>query len=130
MNPVTGEKEVTMGGQRYVLRFTWRALAEIEKKHGEHPDMFDPETVASVAAAGMRERHPDMTSERIMDLSPPLVPFARAVQEALAWAYFGGEAVPEDAAAKGKKKDPREAGPWRLFGWPFRRASAPPSSGA
>lgn len=100
MNPVTGEKEIEIAEDKYILRFDWKALSEIEQKYGEKPNMFDAEVVAGVAATGLRGKHPDMTAERIMELSPPLVPFAHAVQQALQWAYFGPEAVPADLKKK------------------------------
>ena len=113
MNPVTGEKAVVIGGQPCAMRFTWRALAEIESRFGDNPNLFNAEVVAAVAAAGLRDRHPDLTAERIMDLSPPLIPFARDVQQALRWAYFGPEDVPEGST--GVKKNSRAGGLWRRF---------------
>lgn len=100
-----------INGERYTLRFTWKALAEIEGTHGDNPNLFKPEVVASVASAGMRERHPEMTPERIMELSPPLMPFARDVQTAIQWAYFGNEALPSMAGGEEVKKN-RLAGMW------------------
>lgn len=118
MNPVTGEQEIEIEGKRYALRFDWAALSEIEQKYGEKPNMFDASVVSGVAEAGFRARHPELTSARIMELSPPLVPFAHAVQQALQWAYFGPEAVPSGL----KKKTVRnEGGLLRLFGRLFRR---------
>ena len=94
MNRITGEKKVMIGGRGYVMRFTWRALAEIEAEYGDNPNLLKPEIVAAVASAGLRERHPEMTPDKIMELSPPLMPFARDVQTAIQWAYFGNEAIP------------------------------------
>lgn len=118
MNRITGEKIIQIQGKPHVLRFTWRAVAEVTKKYGDNPNLFDPEVIASVAAAGLRDRHPDMTAERIMEISPPLVPFAKDVQEALTWAYFGAE----EAAASGdvKKKSPA-TGFWKRFKSLFSR---------
>ncbi len=95
MNPITGEKIININGIDYVMRFTWRGLSEIEHKYGDNPNLFDPETIANVAAIGLRDRHEEMTAERIMDLSPPLIPFAKSVQMAIQWAYFGAEAIPK-----------------------------------
>jgi hypothetical protein len=101
-NPVTGERQVSINGKQYALRFTWAALAEIEQKHGENPSLFNPEVLASVAASGFVHRHPELTAEAIMELSPPIVPFAVAVQEAIRWANFGPEGPPESKAAEKK----------------------------
>ena len=111
MNPITGEKVITINGERLTLRYTWKAIAEIEAKYGDNPNLFAPETVADVAAAGLRDRHPDYTPDRIMELSPPLVPLAKDVQEALRWAYFGTEEIPQEAGEV-KKNQPRD-GLWR-----------------
>lgn len=100
MNPVTGEKIIDIEGRKYVLRFTWRVLSEIEQKYGDKPNLFDPEIIAFVGAAGLRARHPEITAEWILDTSPPLVPFAGAVQEALQWAYFGPDKPPSSGDVK------------------------------
>lgn len=105
---ITGTKRVDIDGKAYYLRFTWAALAEVAGKYGDNPDLFQPETVAFVASAGMREKHPEMAPEKIMELSPPLVPFANAVQQALTWAYFGDQGIPEGDDVKKKQT---------LIGW-------------
>lgn len=107
MNPVTGEKEVIIGGNKYRLRFNWKALAEIEHKYGDKPNFFDPEIIAEVAAAGFRESHPEMTAERIKELSPPFILFVRDVRQALQWAYFGAESLPADTESV-KKNLPKD----------------------
>jgi hypothetical protein len=129
MNPVTGEKIVHIQGARYVLRFTWRALAEIESKHGENPSLFSPEVLASVAESGFRANHPDLSAERIMELSPPIVPFALAVQEAIRWANFGPEGIPKTKATE-KKSLLSAGGLWRHIKRLFRKVFPRWSSGA
>jgi len=99
---ITGLKVTEIYGKSYRLRYTWAALAEVAGKYGDSPNLFDPETVAFVGSAGMRENHPDMTAEKIMELSPPLIPFANDVQQALQWAYFGDKGVPDDGDVKKK----------------------------
>jgi hypothetical protein len=111
MNPVTGEAQVDIGGTLYTVRFDWAAIGTVTAAHGDSINWFSPAVVASVAAAGMRRSHPDMTAARIMELSPPLVPFSLAVQQAFQWAYFGNEEVPDD----GQKKSPKRTGWWRRF---------------
>lgn len=120
MNPVTGEKAIEINGKRYILRYTWRALAEIESKHGENPSLFNPETLASVAEAGLRKHHPELTAEAIMELSPPVVPFAMAVQEAIRWANFGPEGLPKQAATE-KKSLLSAVGFWQRIKRLFRK---------
>lgn len=99
MNPITGEQEIDIAGKKYILRFDWQALSELQAKHGDAPNLFNAEVVASVASIGLR-KYPEMTAERIKELSPPLIPFANSVQRAIQYAYFGGEALPKDDDVK------------------------------
>ena len=128
MNPVTGEKLIEIGGQKCVLKFTWKALAEIEAKFGENPNLFNAGVLSKVAAAGLRDRQPEMTAEKIMEISPPLVPFAHAIQTAMQWAYFGAESIPE-ASKEVKKNLPTDGLLARIrqrFRTAFRRSSSGP----
>lgn len=100
INRITGHAEVEIAGKVYTVRFTWAAIAEIQERFGDGPNMFNPDTVAGVAAIGFRNYHPELTAERIKELSPPLVPFAKAIQEALQWAYFGPDTPPSEGAEK------------------------------
>jgi len=127
MNPVTGEKSIKIIGQDYTLRFTWRALSEIETQHGDSPNLFNPAVLAHVASCGLRDRHPEMTVEKIMDLSPPLAPFVRDVQQALQWAYFGPDAIPKGPESSVKKNSP--LGSLRHLGARFLMAFRRPSFG-
>lgn len=121
MNPITGEAEVRIDGAAYTIRYDWDSLAAIEEAHGESPNLFDPDVIASVAAIGFRRHHPDLTAERIKALSPPLVPFAAQVQQALQWAYFGPDGVPEESGGAKKKTDPARVGFWRRIRRPWRK---------
>ena len=118
MNPITGEKKIAIAGEEYILRYDWRALSEVVARHGDAPNMMNPEVIASVAAIGLARRYPEITAERIMELSPPLVPFAHAVQTAIQWAYFGAE-KPGDVK---KKNAPPKAGLWRRIKQRFAKA--------
>jgi len=104
---ITGFKTTKINNRSYYLRYTWAALAEVSQKYGDEPDVFDPETLSFVGSAGLREKHPELTPEKLMEISPPLVTFANDVQQALTWAYFGDQGIPED----GVKKKPI------LIGW-------------
>ena len=131
-NPITGTAQVEIGGKQYTIRFDWEAIAQVNAVHGDGPNMFDPIVVASVAAIGMKKYHPEMTAERIRELSPPLIPFAAAVQQALQWAYFGAEAPPQ--AEKKSRRSRQQAGPkktgwWRRIRWHVGMGSTPKPSG-
>ncbi|MDA3835855.1 MAG: hypothetical protein PF495_20985 [Spirochaetales bacterium] len=105
---ITGQKKTKINGKSYFLRFNWKAFAEIAAKYGDSPNLFEPETVAFIGSAGLREQHPEMTQEKIVGASPPLIPFANDVQEALKWAYFGDQPVPLEDDVKKKQT---------LIGW-------------
>ena len=100
MSKIDGEFVIEVAGHEYRLRYDWKALSEVEAAHGDTPNLWNAEVAASVAAFGFRRNHPDMTAERILELSPPLVPFIKAIQTALQWAYFGPEAVQDDDKKK------------------------------
>ena len=104
MNPITGAAEVEIAGEKYTIRFDWSCLAEIESTHGDNPNLFNPDIVASVAAIGMKKYHPELTAAKILELSPPLIPFATAVQKAMQYAYFGAESIPKDDQKKNVQK--------------------------
>lgn len=119
-NPVTGHREIEIDGKRYTLRYTWRALAAIEHKHGDNPNLFNPEVLADIASAGI---YPALTAEQILDLSPPRITVAMAVQEAIRWANFGPEGPPEVKLPATEKKSLHPAvGFWHRFRKLFRGA--------
>lgn len=123
MNPITGECEIEIAGRKYTLRYDWSALAEVEAAHGDSPNFFNAQVIASIAAVGMKRNHPEMTPEKIMDLSPPLVPFINTVQAAMQYAYFGAGAVPDKKEDEVKKNtSPLTAGLWRRLKQRFNRA--------
>ena len=100
MSNITGEYKIEISGKTYTMRFDWKALAEVQVAHGDIPNLLNSEVVASVASFGLIRNHPEMTKDRIMELSPPLTPFMNKVTKALNWAYFGKDSVPEDAEKK------------------------------
>jgi hypothetical protein len=125
-NPITGEAVIDICGKSYTIRFDWEAIAAVNAVHGDGPNLFNPVIVASIAAIGMKKYHPEMTAERIRELSPPLIPFAAAVQQALQWAYFGAEKPPTETAEKKRKK----TGWWRRTRGPAGMGSIPKPSGS
>jgi len=121
MNRITGERTIDINGQGYTMRFTWRALAEVEAEYGDNPDLFKPDVLAKVTAAGLKDKYPDMTAERIMELSPPLMPLCAAIREAIQWAYFGAETIPKAEARAEVKKNRLAAMLWRVINRLLRR---------
>lgn len=129
MNAITGTVEISLSGQSYTLRFDWDGLAAIEVTHGENPNLFDVDTVASIAAIGFRRQHPELTAAKIKELSPPLLPFALLVQQALQWAYFGPEGMPDEPEDAKKKTTPKKTGFWKRIVPPWPRGLMPTASG-
>jgi len=100
MSKIDGNFKIEIAGNPYTMRFDWQALSEVETAHGDTPNLFNSEVVASVASFGLIRNHPELTKGRIIELSPPLVPFIKSVQQALNWAYFGKDTIPEDVEKK------------------------------
>lgn len=108
--------KIDINGEKVNIRFTWRQLAQIEEEFGDSPNLFKQEILARVASIGIDK--PEWTPERIIEESPPLVPFIKAVDAAIKHAYFGGEEVPKETE---KKSLPRVAGLCRRIARLFRR---------
>lgn len=129
MNQLTGECPVDLGGQTYTLRFVWAAVAEVQAAYGDDPQLDDLPTLAAVAAAGLRASHPEMTAERLAELSPPILPLQQAIRRAWEFAWCGPEGAAGLAAKGPKAEDPPGAGSPRPTRWPWRRALTPTPSG-
>ena len=129
MNPLTGECPVQLGDQTYTLRFTWAAVAEVQAAYGDDPKLEDMATLAAVGAAGLRAHHPEMTAERLMELSPPIFPFQVAIRQAWEWAWCGPGGAAGMAKEAEERAGPPAAGSPRPTRWPWRRASTPTPSG-
>lgn len=126
MSAYDGAVPVRLGGQDYTLRFTWSALADVKQAHGDEPDLLDLSVLASVASLGFRAQHPELTPERLAEMSPPVRPLLFAVKHAYMLAFYGPEEVPEDE----KKTPGRPATGWLgRFGRRAAAASTPSSSG-
>lgn len=109
-NPTRGMRSVSINGLVYILQFTWDELSRVEAEYGEKgPDLSDIEVLANVASIGFSARHPEVTPEKIRELSPPVFVLHGAVTDALKYAYWGDASVPvtadsdEGDAPKGKK---------------------------
>ena len=100
MTNTTGEVAVMIGGQEYILYFSWADIGKIREKFGEDAlqqmtQTMNPELAAYGFAQGAKKNHPDMTVKKIMELSPPLVEVIKALDKALGVALFGAETVEE-----------------------------------
>lgn len=93
MNKYTGETFIELGGKSYTIVFDWKALAAVRSLYGDEQDALlmrgDVNAVANVLACGLMRHHPEMTAEKIIDLSPPFIPTVKALDVALNAAYYG-----------------------------------------
>ena len=105
MNKYTGEVEIILAGKPHTLVYDWRALAEVQTKHGGNivKELFNgisPAVVADILVIGLRKKHPEITVETLMDISPPFIPMVQALDRAIAYSYFGVDEVAEATDAK------------------------------
>lgn len=110
-NPYTGEQQLELAGKKHTIVFDWRAISELKARHTGNiiKTMLDdpePATIASVLQVGLIRNHPEVTVEQILDASPAIYPTLQALDQALAYAYFGPVGVEEskkNPALKAKK---------------------------
>lgn len=102
-NVYTGEVDITIGGQKCVMVFDWRALAKI---HAECGPMAlrsilnqSPEVIAKILLAGLAKHHPAITLDNVLDGAPPLITALALIDKAVSFAYFGADGAPDDTSA-------------------------------
>lgn len=101
-NPIKGDSVLVFhGGNRLVFRLDWSALAVIETEYGDLPfDLQKIDVLVKVGNIALQKHHPDMTEERLREISPPTIPTITALQAAFRFAHYGIEPLPtldEDA---------------------------------
>ena len=100
-NKYTGVVKIQIGKQTYNLVFNWNAIAEV-KSFYKADDLVtklnsgaEPMLLANVLAAGLKENHPEITAKQIIQQSPPIYNMVKAIDQAMAYAYFGPEGFEE-----------------------------------
>lgn len=111
-NKYAGEQSLEINGKDYALVFNWKAIARAQSELGTAViakvgtiGALSPVEVAKLLAIGFEAKHPELTAERLIELSPPIVPALLAVDKAIAYAYFGPEGKPDKDEAKAAKAD-------------------------
>lgn len=116
-NKYTGEVPFKVGDKNGILVFDYAALAVI--KSAIKPQEMDnlvqlsPEKLAIMAEAGFKKKSPDITASYIMEISPPVMQLAVAIDRALLFAYHGPENArkilePLDNAAEEMEKNAKK----------------------
>jgi hypothetical protein len=98
INQYKGEYLIDIGGQSYKLVYDWNALAVVSVNYSPAKvaslyNTIDPKTLAGVLAAGLIKHHPEITAEKIIEISPAYMPCVEAVDKAMAYAYFGTDEI-------------------------------------
>ncbi|WP_137387966.1 GTA-gp10 family protein [Rhodoligotrophos defluvii] len=121
-NPYRGEVVVSLDGEPHLVRFSWHAIAALQARYGQGfaatvsqaLASYDVATMAEVLAIGLAERHPEMTADKIMASSPPMVTVAAKVTEALNLAFHGPQGLgTEDRETKANPQPARWRTWWR-----------------
>lgn len=96
-NKYTGEVPLNIGDKKGVLVYDWNALAlvrsNLTQQEMDNLAQLHPEKLALLTAAGFKKKNPEITAEVIMEISPPIMELANAVDRALLFAYHGPEAA-------------------------------------
>lgn len=108
MNKYTGEITIKIVGKDYPVCFNWRALSKVKSLFTDaiwsNLQGADPEKLAEILEIGID--NPEVTKEFILDASPPLISVVKVLDQAVGFAYFGPDGVPEatDQSDDNKKK--------------------------
>lgn len=108
VNKHTGEFEIRMGGRLFTGVFDWHALSELETAFGSPSELAkvlkpggDALSRAKFLAIALKQRHPEVTAEKILEWRPPLFAMLATLDAALNAAYFG----PDEAQGGAEKGD-------------------------
>lgn len=113
MNKYTGDVEIDLNGAKFTLCYDWRAISEVQTKHGVEAfqSLFktpNPLVAAEILLCGLRKHHPDLKIETLLDMSPPIIPVIKAIDKAISVAFFGAENAPEDKTEVAKEGDEKK----------------------
>lgn len=110
------ETTFSLGEKDCVLVYDWDAILLLEEKFGydKMGDVISSANISQLAdimECGLKRHNPEIKAEDIFNQSPPIVECRKAVDKALALAYFG-TTNPIDIAEDGVKKKPRKKAKW------------------
>lgn len=108
-NPIRGTVQLDIEGTTYTMRLNWHGVAQIRRAYPDGYNLADPEHLSVIMSIAMAEKHPDMTPDRIMDLSPPLETAIEAVSDLVNYSWWGQKTAPERKEEEGKSdENPRK----------------------
>lgn len=107
-NDIAGKTEVTLDGKTYTLRFDWDVIAEMTQEFPGGYNLMDPRHLSKILVYGLRHMNPDLDEQKIMGMSPALIPTMEAVGAAINCAYFGNPDGPKEAEEP-KENPPKKA---------------------
>jgi len=109
-NQYTGEYQLKLGGQDYTIKFSWRALGDLKTLYPqmgvqEMLQSMNPYIIADMIVCGAKEKHPELTQDKVLDLDIPIIPVVEVLDEAITAAYLGPDKAKEATEeAHGDKK--------------------------
>ena len=104
-----GDVLLKMNNQSYFLKYDWRAINRLINEIGPKFDEdiaaasagYETPTIATALSIGLDACHPgEFPVDRIMELSPPLIPAMAAVNDGLMIAFYGSTDPPENTEKK------------------------------
>lgn len=93
-NPNKGEVTLKINNSDYDLCYDWSAIGELRSSFSDEAlqeivNGSNIDGIAKVLSIGFKKKHPEMTVEKIMEMSPPFILAVQAIDQALTVAYFG-----------------------------------------
>ena len=94
-NETKGIVHLRIGDKTYEMRLNWHGIAQVRRAYPDGYNLTDPEHLAVIMAVAMAAKHPEMTPDAIMDLSPPLERAIDAVTDLINYSWWGAKTPPE-----------------------------------
>lgn len=102
VNKYTGDVPFDLSGLKGTLRYDWKALSAVQSFLGKSLfgslEGLTVEQMAAVLAIGFQKHNPEITTDKVMEASPPLLKVVEAIGLATSAAYFGPDNIPSEAS--------------------------------
>lgn len=104
-NPIRGEYPIELDGKRYVVRYDWARLQQINDEFPADLELDNMRTLAELLAIGIADEK--VTADYIIECSPPVLLAKDAFVKAHNFAYLGREAPVETEGEPKSDRPPR-----------------------